>query len=90
MPNITMINRMKMNIRMRMKKISRRIKTNITYSVIVVSMKTTMREMTESMKGVKRFRMSYLNLPLWASLKVVTMAIIRNHSEIFKFKLRSV
>ena len=79
-----------MNIRMRMKKISRRIKTNITYSVIVVSMKTTMREMTESMKGVKRFRMSYLNLPLWASLKVVTMAIIRNHSEIFKFKLRSV
>lgn len=85
-----MINKMKMNIRMRMKKISRRIKTNITYSVIVVSMKTTMREMTESMKGVKRFRMSYLNLPLWASLKVVTMAIIRNHSEIFKFKLRSV
>ena len=85
-----MINRMKMNNRMRMKMNSRRIKTNITYSVIVVSMKTTMREMTESMKGVKRFRMSYLNLPLWASLKVVTMAIIRNHSEIFKFKLRSV
>ena len=69
---------------------SRRIKTNIMYLVIVVSMRTTMRDMTESMKGVKRFRMRCLNLPLWASLKMVTMAINRNHSEIFKFKLRSV